>query len=94
MASNPDTNKVSEEIREPEHAVDQENSSDIEQASPEIYTETDFSEDIPEVHEGDPGAYTGEYEQVWKDADEELELRDDLPEGYVPGNYQGEYRPE
>lgn len=64
-----------------------------EPTDPEVYAETDPSEDVANIQPGDPGTYSGEYAPA-ESADAEVAERDDLPEGYIPGSYTGPYLPK
>lgn len=68
-------------VRDAPEVVEQD-SSDI--TSPEIYAETDPSEGVPHISEGDPGTYAGEYEPLWKSETNEEQFRDTLPDGHIP----------
>lgn len=59
---------------------------------PTVYTETDPNDTKPEVAPGDPGTYAGDYERQWDNHTADIEDRNDLPEGYTPGSFTGEYR--
>ena len=51
---------------------------------PEAYVETDPSEDMPKVSEGDPGTYIGDYRPVYEESDAGRELPEDNdPDGEV-----------
>lgn len=52
--------------------------------SPEIYADTDPSIGVPEVYDGDPGTYAGDYEPLWKSEQNEEQFRDTLPDGHIP----------
>lgn len=60
---------------------------------PEVYAETDPSENTPDVQPGDAGTYAGDYAPAEDPSDVDVSERDDLPEGYVPGTYAGPYTP-
>lgn len=87
--------RLSGEGSNPQHAVDDSASEDVvatKPTDPEVYAETDPNDTRKEVVAGDPGTYSGEYDALWRDDVEEISQRDDLPEGYMPGSYNGEYK--
>lgn len=86
-----------EEIRERLHEGDGEHlptpEDDVDAPTdPTVYTESDLADEPNASQPGDPGTYTGEYTPAEVDAVTEVVERDDLPEGYVPGAYTGEFR--
>lgn len=70
--------------------------ADEAEIAPRQGTYSDVATHLPEagdIEAGDPGTYAGEYKPAPTDEDEDVDQRDDLPEGYVPGSYAGEYTP-